>query len=109
MKYLSLVLSISVLLLSVVPCCLEDKCLSAYSQIVEIGVDTKNNCDDCSNNGYNCCSPFLHCNTCSGFPEARYYNPINIMIGLVSDCKSEYVFSGNLPDIISSIWQPPQA
>jgi len=109
MKYLSLILSMYVLLLSVMPCCFEDKCLSVYIPTVESGVDTHNNCDDCSDNGYNCCSPFLHCDTCSGFPEAHHYSPISVVIGLVSDCKSDYIERNDLPDFKSLIWQPPQA
>ena len=103
MKYLSLILSISVLLLSVMPCCLEDKCLSVYAETAETG-DDMGNCSDDS-----CCSPFLHCNTCSGFPEARSYNFISIKSNLVSDYKSDYIESNNLPDYKSSIWQPPKA
>lgn len=105
MKYLSLILSISVLLLSVMPCCLEDKCLSA-STTVETGDDI-NSCDDCTDDS--CCSPFLHCNTCSGFPEARSYNFISLKSNLVSVYKSDYIESNNLSDYKSSIWQPPKA
>ena len=86
------------------PCCLEDKCLSIYA---EISNDIGNNCDDCTDNS--CCSPFLHCNTCYGFPEARFYNPIVITLGSTSDCESEYILRNNLPDFKSSIWQPPKA
>lgn len=107
MKYLSLILSISVLLLSVVPCCLEDKCLSAYTETVETSNDDCNSCDDCSDSS--CCSPFLHCNTCSGFPEARYSNLLNVTVTLISDCELEYILRNDLSDFISSIWQPPKA
>ena len=109
MKYLSFILAVTVLLLSVMPCCLEDKCLSIHTETLNTGDDTCNTCDDCPDNSYSCCSPFLHCNTCTGFPEARFYNPITIVLNLISDCKSDYIFKGNLPDLISSIWQPPQA
>lgn len=108
MKYLSLILSISVFLLSVIPCCVEDKCLAIHSQTIGIEDDAPlNSCDDCSDNS--CCSPFLHCNTCSGFPEARYYNPIKIVPNLISDCGAKYIVKRNYLDFISSIWQPPQA
>lgn len=110
MKYLSLILSISVFLLSVIPSCIEDKCLSLHKQSIEkesVGTQSENSCDDCADN--NCCSPFLHCNTCSGFPEARYTNPIKVATNLVSGCTSKYIVRGNSLDFISSIWQPPQA
>lgn len=109
MKYLSFILAISVLLLSVIPCCFEDKCFSIHTETQNTGDDRSNACDDCSDNNYSCCSPFLHCNTCTGFPEARFYHPITIALGLVSDCNSDYVFKGDVPGFISSIWQPPQA
>lgn len=110
MKHLSLILAMGVLLLSVMPCCLEDKCLSTHISALSTGDDDAcNSCDDCADNGYDCCSPFLHCNTCTGFPEARFYNPITVIVGSVSDCITAYVVKGNLPAFISSIWQPPQA
>ena len=106
MKYLSFIFSVYVLLLSVIPGCLEDKCLFSNIETVEVGDDIPNSCDDCSDN--NCCSPFLHCNTCAGFPEARVVNLIRVSIDLIYECKSEYNCSGNIPDFISSIWQPPR-
>ncbi len=109
MKYLSLMLSISVLLLSVMPCCIEDKCMSIRSETVETETTVcANSCNDCPDNSYNCCSPFLHCNTCSGFPEARHYKPLRIVTNLIADYESVYIVRDNLPDFISSIWQPPQ-
>lgn len=110
MKHLSLILSIFVLLLSVVPCSLEDKCLSAYTESLEIeNTICNNSCDTCSDNDGDSCSPFLHCNTCFGFPEAHYYKSLKNAPDLTSDCQSNYVLKYNLSDFISSIWQPPRA
>ena len=89
------------------PCCFEDKCLAIYTDTVETSNDIGNSCDDCSDDS--CCSPFLHCNTCFGFPEARFYNPIIIILGSLPYYKSDYIVKNALSDYKSSIWQPPKA
>ena len=105
MKYLSLVLALGVLLLSTMPCCFEDKCLSAFAETIDSDNDVCNTPNNCSDDS--CCSPFLHCNTCFGFPEAQYSKPLRTTTNLISCCESEYIIRNNLPDFISSIWQPP--
>jgi hypothetical protein len=46
MKYLSFIFSVYVLLLSVIPGCLEDKCLFSNIETVEVGDDIPNSCDE---------------------------------------------------------------
>ena len=71
MKHLSYILALWVLLLSTVPCFLEDKCLfqCANEQTEEPCADNDgSSCTDCN------CSPFLHCNTCTGCPIPKLFH-----------------------------------
>lgn len=106
MKYLSFILAICVLFLSTMPASLDDKCMSKHQ------VEQKDICNqECNNEDQSCsdcCSPFLQCNTCSGFPQLKdepfsCKPPTNIFIKNIF-----YVADNNNCDFISSIWQPPR-
>lgn len=80
MKYLSYILALWVLLLSTAPCFLKDECLFQCKNDTQEETSTDDDgcsCTDC------CCSPFLHCNTCTGCPAPKlFHSPFVTMIQL---------------------------
>ena len=102
MKHLSYILALWVLLLSTVPCFLEDKCLfqCANEQTEEPCADNDgSSCTDCN------CSPFLHCNTCTGcpIPKLRKRNEESFSL-----CKTKgyYLIELIRRLVNETIWQP---
>lgn len=59
-RRLSFILALVTVLLSTAPCFLMDECLFHSASTVCDGCEDEDDCD-CT-----CCSPFLHCNTCTG-------------------------------------------
>ena len=105
MKYLSLILSVCVLLLSTVPSFIEDKCLLLTSNIEQtdncLGDTNQDKCTDC-------CSPFLHCATCSGFPPYGFSNSIEVIPTYQIEKNTSFYADGFFSEFCSKIWQPPQ-
>ena len=104
MKHLSYILALWVLLLSTVPCFLEDKCLfqCADEQTEESCDDNdESSCTDCN------CSPFLHCNTCTGCPVPKLFHTPTTELILLNNNLSFYK-EKLIPRFSSSIWQPPK-
>ena len=102
MKYLSYILALWVLLLSTAPCFLKDKCLfQCVNNMEETCSDDGCSCADC-------CSPFLHFNTCTGCPVPRLFHlPFVLEIPLNDNLLSFYK-EKLIPQFSSSIWQPPK-
>ena len=104
MKHLSYILALWVLLLSTVPCFLEDKCLfqCANEQTEEPCADNDgSSCTDCN------CPPFLHCNTCTGCPIPKLFHSPTAELILLNNNLSFYK-EKMIPHFSSSIWQPPK-
>jgi hypothetical protein len=104
-KYLCLLLSLFVLLVSSAPCCCQDDCgLSedAVAQTDQSGDSHPEN-DDCK-----ACSPFLTCGSCSGFIKPL---PVPTFqgegLGFQRDLVDAYHFA-LYPIGASSFWQPPK-
>ena len=104
MKYLSYILALWVLLLSTVPCFLKDECLfqSMNEAQEEACTDNDCSCTDC------CCSPFLHCNTCTGCPVPRLFHSFSAVRVLLNDNLLSFYRDKLIPQFSSSIWQPPK-
>lgn len=103
MKYLSYIVALWVLLLSTAPCFLEDKCLFRCMNDEEEGARSDDGCS-CAD----CCSPFLHCNTCTGCLMLRpFYVSFALEIPLNDNLLSFYK-EKLIPQFSSSIWQPPK-
>lgn len=107
MKYLSLILSVLVLLLSTMPAFIEDKCLAMDSSIECVDYcldDSSQSQDDCTD----CCSPFLQCNTCTGFPYSNLNNSIE-STHIYNTTKKLDTYKANIPSgFQSKIWEPPR-
>lgn len=104
MKHLSYILAFWVLLLSTAPCFLEDKCLfkCANEETEESCSDDEGcSCTDC------CCSPFLHCNTCTGCPAPKLFHSLTVEL-VQSNNNLSFYKEKLIPHFSSSIWQPPK-
>lgn len=92
-------------MLSTVPSFLEDKCLLKGTNIEHV-----DNCmqdsdqDECTD----CCSPFLHCATCSGFPPYRLVNSLEVIPTNLIEKKTFIYTDGFFSEYSSKIWQPSQ-
>lgn len=101
-RYLSILFVIMTLSMSTMPCFLYDRCLFA---------GTEENCphdDDGSCTDTDLCSPFMHCNTCSGCicPQetslAKFF--------LQTDSKTVFYYKEEvLQPFLSAVFQPPRA
>lgn len=98
MKFFCLMLSLSVMLLSTVPCCGDDDCDDE-----KVGTEQTEN----HNNTDEICSPFLTCGVCTGFvslyedfvfPASVKENTVNLNLGII-------LFVDNC---FTTIWQSPK-
>lgn len=101
-RYLSVLLTLVVWTLSTLPCCVMDSCICQECECsAHDSGDEALPCD--------CCSPFIHCNTCPGCTVPAS-TPI---IGLVEPQPESkiplYHEDKYLSRYASSIWQPPKA
>lgn len=103
-RHLSLILTLVVWMLSTLPCCLVDHCICQESTCACSGTDDGGQTLPCD-----CCSPFIHCNTCTG---------CTVPACLHVDLRAETPDEGKVPlshedeycsRYASSIWQPPKA
>lgn len=103
MRYLSIILAVMVMALSTMPLFLVDKCLFCENeeQCDGDGQDDGCHCADC-------CSPFMHCSTCSGCTQ-----PKTASIGTPIPLPAQnvvYIYKVSfISGFSSSIWQPPRA
>lgn len=103
MKAFSLILSIYILLLVSLPCCIEENC-DKIGQTEQSGTshDDQHNNAACNN-----CSPFFACGSCQGFVfdfSGFFMEPLPI-----TEEKHKIPFIQNLTnDYIIDIWQPPK-
>jgi hypothetical protein len=96
-KYLSIILALYVLLLSIKPCLGDDNDTSVKTE------QSSHQDKDCND----VCSPFFICGTCSGF---------TLNISLVNFSATPFFIESNYPDykqsslseVFISIWQPPK-
>jgi hypothetical protein len=101
-KFLCILFSVYVLLLSVRPCCADD-CIAkpiAKKEIAGQNSKSGNNCQGCS--------PFFACGTCAGFTLAKQViyaerTATEVMV----EHNSSYKHPALKP-VMLSIWQPPQ-
>lgn len=99
-KYLSFILAFYVLLLSVAPNLVEDKCFN--EQTTEQGQNQQDD-QDCSD----CCSPFMGCHTCNGFTLSVTSFSVQSFL-IYSDLKVSLYDENFVSEFFSSIWQPPK-
>ncbi|WP_295436199.1 hypothetical protein [uncultured Prevotella sp.] len=103
MKHLSIIFAIMVMALSTMPVFLVDRCLFCENGELceESGQDDGCHCS-------NCCSPFMHCSTCSGCTQ-----PLTACIGTPIAKLSQnvtYIYKVSfISGFSSSIWKPPRA
>jgi hypothetical protein len=96
-KIASLILSLVVLLLSITPCCSEDRCDDE-----KLSETTEGHTEE-----FSVCSPFLTCGTCVGFTfqnEAYKFKTVPVNIRKHQIPNSEFYI--DCQD--SKIWQPPK-
>ena len=105
MRYLCLILSVCILLLSTVSSFIEDKCL-----FVESNIECADNClgDTSQDICADYCSPFLHCNTCVGFPPCSFKRGIEPTLIHYNNTKIDIYTTNFSSGFHSTIWQPPQ-
>lgn len=104
MKYLSYILITWILLLSTAPCCLQDKCLFHDLNNEKETSCHHNDSDSCTE----CCSPFLHCNTCTGCPVPNLFYLPFVITNPIDDASTFYYDEDLTYQFSSSIWQPPK-
>ncbi|MES2389395.1 MAG: DUF6660 family protein [Bacteroidota bacterium] len=107
MKFLCLILSLLVVLLSVRPCCAEDNCM-------EDTIERAEQCSKSPNEGEHekqCrdCSPFFSCGSCTGFIPAQ---PFTLTLQLQIEEVPFIIYTSyqqpDLKDVTLAIWQPPK-
>ncbi|MBD1366453.1 hypothetical protein IDJ77_21750 [Mucilaginibacter sp. ZT4R22] len=102
MKFLCILFSVYVLLLSVRPCCADD-CIAKPITKKEIAGNNAKPGSDCQG-----CSPFFSCGTCVGFPLVnRVISVENTAAEIIVEHNSTYKQPALKP-VTLSIWQPPQ-
>ena len=100
MKIICLLLIITVLMLSTVPCCFEDNCVNE----IETAQDA-NHPQNSEQDEYNICSPFATCGICSGFVHQNFeFFYVNFSTNkLIPHYNSPFI-----KNIIAEIWKPPE-
>lgn len=104
MKFLSCILALWVMLLSTLPCFLEDECLFQHTDDMQEDTCPNNNGTSCTD----CCSPFLHCSTCTGFLIPKEIHSPFIRMVLLNDNLHSFYKERLIPQFSSAIWQPPK-
>ena len=104
MKFLSCILALWVVLLSTLPCFLEDECLFQHTDDMQEDTCPNNNGTSCTD----CCSPFLHCSTCTGFLIPKLIHSPFIRMVLLNDNLHSFYKERLIPQFSSAIWQPPK-
>ncbi len=104
MRLLSYILALWVMLLATSPCFLEDKCL--FKCVNDMQEDAFPNDDGTSCT--NCCSPFLHCNTCTGFLVPKLYHSSFVIMIQLNDNQFLFYTEKLISLFLSDIWQPPK-
>jgi hypothetical protein len=103
-KYLCLLLSLFVLLISAAPCCSDD-CGQTEGKVAQADQpgDSQPESDDCKP-----CSPFLTCGSCTGFIKPIPTPTFQVeAIGYQTELVDAYHFSF-YPLVPSFFWQPPK-
>lgn len=103
-RHLALVFTLMVWMLSTLPCFVADECICRGCTCACADGDDCGQTRPCD-----CCSPFIHCNTCAGCTvPACLQADIRVEINDRDDIplyhEDEY-----LSRYTSSIWQPPRA
>ncbi|MBB5647082.1 DUF6660 family protein [Pedobacter cryoconitis] len=101
MKFLTLLLSLIVLTLTIVPCCALEKDADQLS-LKALQQHTQKDEDCCKD-----CSPFYVCGTCVGFTINNFLSPTFTIYLRPVKHDSAYL-TVELPQIPVVIWQPPQ-
>lgn len=98
MKVLCFTLSISIVLLSTVPCCSDDDCIDEKTTTAQ----TESHNDHCSN-----CSPFLPCGSCYGFVFTS--SELTFKVAKAEIDRNTVTFMiFFVESSIAKIWQPPK-
>ncbi|MEO6149825.1 MAG: DUF6660 family protein [Mucilaginibacter sp.] len=101
MKFLCIILSLYVVLLSVRPCCTDDVC----AKITSIAKKQTGKLAD--NNDCGTCSPFYRCGNCTGFTALAYATPDIAVPGSIHLPYTAYR-QPFIKDVSQAIWQPPR-
>ncbi len=101
MKFISQLLAVYVLLLSIMPTFIEDKCIK--ENITDQGQSGQDE-QDCNEK---CCSPFFSCNTCSGFVLSTFNFSITHSLK-EPQIKIRTIAISPVSDFPFSVWHPPQ-
>jgi len=106
-KNLAFLLSVLVLLLATIPCCLADNCVKEKAPTEKNS--EKNNEPSGAGDDPDCgiCSPFYSCHTCPGFAFLNTTPKLTLV--LLVDIKPYTIYYPTLVSTFaSSIWQPPK-
>ncbi|MCU0423751.1 MAG: hypothetical protein MUC81_13170 [Bacteroidia bacterium] len=104
MKTWTIILSIYIIILAAVPCCVFDNCPEDKTTTEQIA---QNNHDQGDEDGCGTCSPFFNCNTCttSFIVSQDFFN--FTPVGVANSAKIQY--AQDIPtSIVGKIWQPPK-
>lgn len=106
-KYLSLILSIYILVLTVRPCCDDNKCADDPHQTERL-VNNHNPDDHHQDEDHrNACSPFYTCGSCTGFTFTSLNFSLSPETVLVQNNVSTYHHTF-FSEFYIAIWQPPK-
>lgn len=110
MKFVSAIMVILVIGLSLIPCCPpETDCFQTSSNDTENHCDSDDHCTETDNENGHCdvCSPFFTCGSCAGVTIPNYTN--NESLETISSPRFKFPFSESfLSFYVSKMWQPPK-
>lgn len=104
MKWLMILASIYVLLLSGIPCCGNDACCREEYAWAESGAHHDH--ADNSKPGLPC-SPFFSCTTCHALVAVNHTVNVPLPTGIEKKLLFSYI-DKSLPTFAAAVWQPPQ-
>jgi len=99
MKVITFILSVYLLFLFTIPCCIFDNC---SDDKIEQAAGNKNRDGDCGN-----CSPFFSCTGCTGATLSFEYTDLKLLPPIKDQNYAGYILS-YIPDVHYEFWQPPR-
>src|SRR4030095_2349870 len=101
MKLFGRILSVYMIILAVVPCCLLDNCPDDKTLTEQTGGHQPGD-KDCGS-----CSPFFNCGQCATATVTMETMSINYALSEVKPVYTEFT-SPSIPDLQYEFWQPPK-
>jgi hypothetical protein len=105
MRVFHLILAIYVIVLSMVPCCTEERCNDDIKTEQTANNHPRHESNDTCNSG--ACSPFLTCGSCTGFVSNALLICLQPYMFFVKKQNINFKF-GQINNYYTKYWQPPK-